>query len=66
MTERDDFEYGGLWNGLSYIVLGLLAMTVFVFYGDPVNAVGSLRVSYLWGLESLLYSPQKFHRDLPK
>jgi hypothetical protein len=40
MTERDDFEYGGVWNGLSYIVLGLLAMAVFVFYGDSVNAVG--------------------------
>lgn len=40
MTERDDSDYDELSNGLSYIVLGLLAMAVFVFYGDSLNAVG--------------------------
>lgn len=40
MTERDHLDFRGLWNGLSYIFLGLLAMIVFVFYGDSVNTVG--------------------------
>mgnify|MGYP006271340731 CR=1 FL=1 len=40
MTERDYLDFAGLWNGLSYIILGLLAMAVFVFYGDSANTVG--------------------------
>ncbi|WP_327052838.1 hypothetical protein [Halomicrococcus gelatinilyticus] len=37
MAESDRPDFGGLWNGLSYIALGLLGMSVFVFYGDSVD-----------------------------
>lgn len=40
MTERTRLDFGGLWNGLSYIILGLLAMAVFIFYGGSVNTGG--------------------------
>lgn len=37
MTGSDRPDFGGLWNGLSYIALGLLGLFVFVFYGDSVD-----------------------------
>ena len=40
MTESDRPDFGGLWNGLSYIVFGLLGTSVFVFYGEPVDSGG--------------------------
>lgn len=40
MPKNDREDIGGLWNGLSYITLGLLAMSVFVFYGNSVDTVG--------------------------
>lgn len=40
MTENDRLDVGGLWNGLSYVTLGLLGASVFVFYGDSVDTGG--------------------------
>ncbi|GAA0244365.1 hypothetical protein [Haladaptatus pallidirubidus] len=37
MTEGDRSNFGGLWNGLSYITVGLLAMAIFVFSGSSVD-----------------------------
>ncbi|MGQ3413514.1 hypothetical protein ACT4ML_14765 [Natrinema sp. LN54] len=50
MTERDRLDFGGLWNGLSYIVLGLVALAVFVFYGDPVDTGGVIASIALVGI----------------
>lgn len=40
MSEGDRVDFGGLWNGLSYIVLGLLATAIFAFYGDSIDTIG--------------------------
>ncbi|WP_049971242.1 hypothetical protein [Haladaptatus cibarius] len=40
MTESGRSDFGGLWDGLSYIAVGLVAMTIFVFHGDSVNTGG--------------------------
>ncbi len=40
MTERERLDFGGLWEGLTYIVLGLLGMAVSVFYWGSVDTGG--------------------------
>jgi len=39
MAERNHLNFGGLWTGLSYIFLGLLAMGIFALYGESINTV---------------------------
>mgnify|MGYP006281238465 CR=1 FL=1 len=40
MSEGDPEDFQGVWDGLSYIVLGLIATAIFAFYGEPVNTGG--------------------------
>jgi len=40
MADSDRSELGGLWDGLSYVVVGLVATGVLVFSGDSADVGG--------------------------
>ncbi|MCY4732877.1 hypothetical protein KY092_20305 [Natronomonas gomsonensis] len=42
MSGRERVNLGGVWNGLSYVMVGVLSIAVFTFYGDSVDVVGNL------------------------
>jgi len=56
MYSEDEVEFGGIWEGLSTILVSVLALGVFVVTADPINVAGIVASIALitFGLAQLL------------
>lgn len=52
MRARDEVEFGGMWTGLSTILISVLALGVFVLTSDPID-VGGVVASIAFGIFGL-------------
>lgn len=52
MCARDEVEFGGVWNGLSTILVSVIALSIFVFTSDSIN-IGGIVASIAFGIFGL-------------